>query len=158
MWRSLGVGGGIAFRTVVWMAMQNGYAPERRGRDAPVLTAVTPIAKPPAPAADDEHQLQLHQARRIWCETRPIDTDCLARLCLTGRGCRVPPADADLRFHPDLHLYGFSGPAMVGRISLATDYRQAIGLHLIWLTRDDSGWRRAQGRSLGRKRGGAVRL
>ncbi|MBK7234811.1 MAG: PriCT-2 domain-containing protein [Sterolibacteriaceae bacterium] len=152
-WRSLGAGGGITFGTVVWMATQNGYKPSRRGRDAPVLTAARR-----APAADEQDQTRLEQVGGIWRKTRPIDMGCPVRFYLTGRGCRVPPADADLRFHPDLRLYGFDGPAMVGRISLATNYRQTIGLHLTWLKRDGDRWKRTERRYLGCKRGGVVRL
>ena len=33
-----------------------------------------------------------------------------------ARGVPLPPADGDLRWMPDLQLFGFEGPALVGRI------------------------------------------
>lgn len=77
---------------------------------------------------------------------------------LTGRGCPLPPADGDLRFHPNLRRYGFAGPCLVGRITAACDASETLGLHLTWLKRDGGLWRRSERRYAGRKAGGVVRL
>lgn len=77
---------------------------------------------------------------------------------LTGRGCALPPADGDLRFHPDLRRYGFSGPCLVGRITAAAGASETLGLHLTWIKRDGGLWRRSERRYMGRKAGGVIRL
>ena len=77
---------------------------------------------------------------------------------LVGRGCRLPPADGDLRFLPRLDLFGFDSPCLVGRISRGEDASQGIGLHLTWLVQAESSWHRSKRRYLGRKAGGVVRL
>jgi hypothetical protein len=75
-----------------------------------------------------------------------------------SRSCVIPPADSDLRWHADLRLFGFSGPALVGRMSLALDRREFRGLHLTWLGFDGIMWQRAERRYLGPKAGCVVRL
>lgn len=77
---------------------------------------------------------------------------------LIGRGCPLPPADGDLRFHPNLRRYGFAGPCLVGRITAACDASETLGLHLTWLKRGGGLWRRSERRYAGRKAGGVVRL
>lgn len=173
-WRSLR-NRGVTFKTVAWLAMQAGYRSGSRG----TVKSIKSYAPPPHDTCGlSNHGLNagndaggLHRPRdnaagqvdpkliqRIWSGTRTIDLDCPARLYLTGRGCRIPPSDSDVRFHPELRLYGFTGPAMVGRISLARDYRETIGLHLTWLICSEGKWERQNRRYLGRKQGGVVRL
>lgn len=128
------------------------------GEDAPAARqkpASALIDRPAGSAPDDERKRA--QAAHIWLhETVPL-AGTPAELYLRGRGCALPPADGDLRFHPNLRLYGFSGPAMVARISQEPrDF--GIGIHVTWLRRDGERWMRAERRPLGRQGGGLIRL
>jgi hypothetical protein len=98
------------------------------------------------------------RAADLWRQARSIEPDTPAGQYLAGRSCVLPPREADLRWLPDLQLFGFAGPAMVGRISDVLDAGRGLGLHLTWLARDGQRWRRAERRYLGRKAGGCVRL
>lgn len=98
------------------------------------------------------------QAADLWRQAHLIEPDTPAGQYLAGRSCVLPPCDADLRWLPDLQLFGFAGPALVGRISDVLDARRGLGVHLTWLARDGQRWRRAERRYLGRKAGGCVRL
>jgi putative DNA primase/helicase len=128
--------------------------PGCRGTAAPVVPLVA--CQAPAGDADRRRRIQL-RAAATWREARPLD-DGPAVEYLLGRGCRIPPKEGDLRWHPDVRLYGFCGPALVGRISRADDALQGLGLHLTWLERVGNGWRRTERRYLGSKAGGVVRL
>lgn len=96
------------------------------------------------------------RAGEIWRTTYPLDGP--ARAYLEGRHCPLPPPDGDLHWHPDLRLFHRSGPALVGRITLATDQGQDMGLHLTWLAWTEGRWTRTERRYLGKKQGGVIRL
>lgn len=114
-------------------------------------------ADPDADAAAASEAIRKRKlAAAIWRETAPIAGP--ARDYLTGRGCALPPVDSDLRWMPNLEIFGFTGAALVGRISLAEDATRAIGLHLTWLKLDGDHWIRGERRYLGKKSGGVVRL
>jgi len=112
--------------------------------------------------ADEEAAVARKRSRAacLWRESRQITPDVPAGQYLRlSRGCALPPPDSDLRWLPDLRLFGFSGPALVGRMSLATDRRKGCGLHCTWIAPDgNAGWRRAERRYLGPKSGAVVRL
>ena len=105
-----------------------------------------------------DQQRKRAQAADLWGQARVLVVGCPAHSYLEGRHCVIPPADGDLRWLPELRLFGFDGPAMVGRISDVIDPRQGLGLHLTWLRRAGDCWRRAERRYLGRKSGGVIRL
>ena len=136
--------------------------PGQPRQNAPGSTIVAaPVSRPPAKpdrAAEADSARKIARAGGIWNAARPI-TSTPAAEYLFGRTGTLPPADADIRFVPDLQLFGFSGPAMVGRISAANDAGVGIiGLHLTWLRQDGGRWVRTERRYLGRKSGGVVRL
>ncbi len=55
---------------------------------------------------------------------------------LQARGCVVPPDDADLRFHPELHHpSGYRGPALVALVTHA-ETRVPLTLHRTWIRPD----------------------
>ena len=55
---------------------------------------------------------------------------------LLARGCALPPADADLRFHPALpHPSGHVGPGLVGLVTHAQT-RVPMTLHRTWVRAD----------------------
>ena len=59
-----------------------------------------------------------------------------ARAYLEARGCMVPPADADLRWHPELrHPGGHTGPALVALVTHAQT-RMPMTLHRTWIRPD----------------------
>lgn len=112
-----------------------------------------------AQKSDDAEQARKRAlAADLWRQARLIEPGSPAHQYLVGRACVPPPADGDLRWLPDLRLFGFSGPAMVGRISGATDAQLGLGLHCTWLARDGDCWRRNERRFLGSKAGGVIRL
>ncbi|MCL4182844.1 MAG: toprim domain-containing protein [Burkholderiaceae bacterium] len=123
-----------------------------------------PRQRPAQPAIADRMAEDADAARKraraadLWGQARPIEPDTPAGQYLAGRCCVLPPRDADLRWLPDLQLFGFAGPAMVGRISGVLDAHRGLGLHLTWLECDGSRWRRTERRYLGSKAGGCVRL
>jgi len=130
-------------------------------QNAPGSTiAAAPVSRhlpTPDRAAEVDSARKTARAGSIWNAARPISGTPAAEY-LFGRTGTLPPADADVRFVPDLQLFGFGGPAMVGRISAANDAAVGIGLHLTWLRQDGGRWVRTERRYLGRKAGGVVRL
>lgn len=55
---------------------------------------------------------------------------------LQARGCVIPPADGDLRFHPALpHPSGYVGPALVGLVTHAQT-GEPMTLHRTWVQAD----------------------
>lgn len=124
---------------------------------APPAVRTPRVAPMRDPEPSDDARRKALLAADLWGSAHYL-TSGPAIEYLLGRGCRIPPSDGDLRWHPDARVFGFAGPALVGRISRATDAREAIGLHLTWLERDGLGWKRAERRYLGGKSGGVVRL
>lgn len=112
---------------------------------------------PPSQDEIDAERRKRERAAAIWQASSPITPAAKVAPYFDARGVPRPPADGDLRWM-DLQLFGFEGPALVGRMSLATDYREARGLHITWLQRTTEGWRRAERRYLGPKKGCVVRL
>ena len=56
---------------------------------------------------------------------------------LLARGCVIPPADGDLRFHPALkHPSGYVGPALMALLTDAANYRLRRSLHFTWVRPD----------------------
>ncbi len=105
-----------------------------------------------------DHERKLAQAAAILAAAVPAAHSEIAVAYLQGRACVVPPEDGDLLFVPDLRVFGFAGPALVGKMTLASDARVLRGLHLTWLEPDGSGWRRRERRYLAPKQGCVVRL
>jgi len=130
-------------------------------QNAPGATiAVTPVPRPlpkPDRAAGADSARKTARAGSIWHAARPAAGTPAAEY-LFGRIGTLSPADADIRFVPDLQLFGFGGPATGGGISAANDTSIGIGLHITWIERCDGRWRRKERRYLGRKAGGVVRL
>lgn len=126
----------------------------------PVAAPATPpkaATAIPEQRADEAWKLQ--RAAGIWQTALPITPDApIAAYFTVARGVPLPPDDGDLRWVPDLCLFGFGGPALVGRMSLARDYRQMRGLHLTWLHCEAGVWRRVERRYLGAKKECVVRL
>lgn len=104
---------------------------------------------------DPDLQHKRDSAAAIWKRTVPL-TGTIGETYLLGRGCMLPPIDGDLRFIERLALFNFDGPAMAGRITLATDASEMSGLHITWVEPD--GFRRRERRYLGPKAGGVIRL
>jgi hypothetical protein len=63
-----------------------------------------------------------------------------------------------LRWLPDLRLFGMSGPALIGRMSMAADRHDGRGLHLTWFEQAQGRWQRRERRYLGPKSGCVIRL
>jgi len=57
---------------------------------------------------------------RLWAQSLPIEPGTVAGRYLRGRGCRLPPAGADLRWHPRLIAPGGERwPGMVAAVTHA---------------------------------------
>lgn len=124
-----------------------------------------PPARPqPQPAVPDdvdtaERARKLRQAAEIWRASRQIIVgDIAAQYLVDSRCCTLPDPDGDLRWIPRLRLFGFDAPALVGRMTLAPDYRAFRGLHITFVAATGWGWRRLERRYLGPKSGCVVRL
>jgi hypothetical protein len=84
----------------------------------------------------------MQSARRTWRETVGL-RGTLGETYLRARGCAIPPVDSECRFHHGL-LHWPSGehfPALVARVSSATDAAKSLTLHCTYL--DPSGTRKA---------------
>lgn len=70
-------------------------------------------------------------AASLWASCGPVAGEALAYL--DARGCVIPPADGDLRWHPRLrHPSGYEGPALVGLVTHACT-REPLTLHRTWI-------------------------
>lgn len=126
---------------------------------SPMRSTPMPVPVPRQVGVHDDAQRRDRQAlaARLWRESLPL-ANTPGELYLRGRGCPPPPADGDLRYLARVRVFGLDGPALVGRITLATDARVAIGAHLTGLAHDGERWRRTERRYVGGKAGGVVRL
>lgn len=98
--------------------------------------------------------------RKLWESCRPIAG--IAQSYLQARGCAIPPADGDLRWHARLRhpVVGVEAPALVGLVRDVLTGRP-LTLHRTWIRADGrkadvSPPRMLLGRH--RKQGGAVML
>jgi len=74
--------------------------------------------------------------RALWSECEPLSG--IALEYLRARNCFIPPADGDLRWHPNLrHPSGYIGAALVGLVTAAVT-NEPISLHRTWIRCDGS--------------------
>lgn len=141
-------------------ALDAGWRPPKDGQPAP--SPVPRIKRPLQPARHDEVPLQVLSAQRLaWFAS--LDAPAGPALAyLQTRGCVIPPADGDLRWHPALrHRCGYTGPALV---ALVTDARtiEPLTLHFTWVRPDGTKAPEADPPRLllggHRKSGGVIRL
>lgn len=134
---------------VVWRCHRCGWsgAVPRRG------------AAPPMPA---RHERLSERGRALWDACRPLQ-GTVGEAYLSARGCRLPPPDGHLRFHPNLRhpVTGYRGPALVALVTDLTGGR-ALTLHRTWICADGSKARQADPPRLllggHTKQGGVIRL
>jgi putative DNA primase/helicase len=116
-------------------------------------------AKPPARPAAQTFTTLSDYGRDLWNACRPLAD--VARDYLDARVCVIPPADGDLRWHPELkHPGGYVGPALVGLITDAVT-NEPISLHRTWIEPDGGKAPADPPRLLlarHRKAGGVIRL
>jgi hypothetical protein len=99
--------------------------------DEPAKHAASPQT---ALQAAKQHQVLSPYGRELWRACRPISGP--ARAYLEARGCVIPPADGDLRWHPALkHPTGYTGPALVALLCDAVDGTPRT-LHRTWIRPD----------------------
>lgn len=98
-------------------------------------TLRAPIAPPKAPTMRDT---LAPQWRAFWQGCGPI-RGSIAETYLRVRGCRLTPADGDLRFHPGAWHWAEKRnlPALVGLLTDATD-KTPRSLHFTYLKADGS--------------------
>lgn len=103
----------------------NGLRSEQR------IISVKAPARTPEPLRRDTLS---DAGRDLWNECVPLRGDGLAYL--QARQCVIPPADGDLRCHPELrHPSGYTGPALVGLVTHA-ELAHAMSLHFTWVRAD----------------------
>lgn len=125
-----------------------------KARSGPVVALARPT-----PAKDVDHARKQGLAAELWAKSRPITpTTPGGQYLADTRLCPLPPEGSDLHELSDLALFGFRGPALVGRMTLALDYRVMTGLHVTWLRQVNGKWQRHERRYLGPKKGAVVRL
>lgn len=97
--------------------------------------ATTRAGRPQKPTqAPRRHEVLSEYGHELWNACRPVSGP--ARAYLEARGCVVPPADGDLRWHPALrHPSGYEGPALVALLTDAVDRTQR-SLHRTWIRPD----------------------
>ncbi|MFT3818296.1 MAG: toprim domain-containing protein [Rubrivivax sp.] len=152
-------GGGHGKPLVVWAEDGNAYChrcAETFYRDEREPRAPRPVQL--VHRVDDVDRWKRDRSIDVWAASRQITAECLVAPYFAARGVPLPPVDGDLRWLQDLRLFGFSGPALVGGMSPATDHRERRGVHLTWLQNGPGGWRRQERRYLGPKKGCVVRL
>lgn len=153
VWRSISVGHGVTVATLFWLARDHGWRPD--DQSARSLPPPSPVRRPAPQASAGDDALKLKRAGELWAQAIPI-RGTLTQRYLEHRGCALPNPAADLRHLDRVDIFGFNGPAMVGRISATQDHRVLQGLHLTWVEADGRG--RRERRYLGRKGGGVIRL
>ena len=78
-----------------------------------------------------QHSVLSEYGRKIWDECHPLSG--IAVQYLKNRKCLIPPADGDLRWHPELkHKTGHIGAALVGLVTHALS-GLPISLHRTWI-------------------------
>ncbi|WP_299436788.1 toprim domain-containing protein [uncultured Rhodospira sp.] len=140
-----------------------------RGREAaewiglpPDDTDHTPRRAPrpeprPDPMTEPETRQRIQRAGAIWRASVPI-TDTPAAVYLTGRGCAMPPAGADvIRYHPACPYQGGPVPAMVALMTTA-DGNRPTAIHRTPLRLDGTRDRDRPKKMLGPSGGAVIRL
>ena len=70
--------------------------------------------------------------RELWAQCLPVGG--IAADYLRARHCVIPPADGDLRWHPQVkHPSGHTGPALIGLVTHARTCKP-LSLHRTWIT------------------------
>lgn len=120
--------------------------------------AITPSKAPARPAEALQPQGWSDYAREMWGASQLL-RGTIGEQCLLARGCALPPADSDLRFHPDLRHFpsGYSGPALLGVVTDAVT-REPMGVHRTWITASGKADVTPARMNLGAKQGGVIRL
>lgn len=122
-------------------------------------TRRSPVVHRVVESADADRRRKQRTAVELVAQSLAIDPETPAGLYLYAtRKCAHLPVDSDLQWVPELRLFGLSGPALVGAMSLATDYRVMMGAHITFLQRSSAGWARGERRYLGPKAGSVIRL
>ncbi len=106
-----------------------------------------------------KQQARREQIHQILPAVKPITPDSpVGRYLIEVRNVPISPADGDLGCVDRLELFGFDGPAMIGRVSDPLDARLTVALHITWLRQDGGRWVKDDRRYLGPKKGGVIRL
>lgn len=142
--------------SAVWICHRCGFKGAKKDDRGPVL-----IHRGTPKAAPAEHVKLSAFGRDLWRSCRPL-AGTVAQAYLEARGCRLPPVDGDLRFHPALrHPHGYTGPAMIALITDAITC-EPISLHRTWICSDGTKPKEATPPRLllkgHRKAGGVIRL
>ncbi len=102
------------------------FSDERKGR--------APTSPRPRAVAPGRHATLSAYGHALWRACSPVSGP--ARAYLEARGCAIPPADGDLRWHPALrHPSGHEGAALVALLTDAAT-REPRSLHRTWIRPD----------------------
>jgi hypothetical protein len=112
-------------RGVVAVCHRCGTTASERREYSPAKARMQAVRRVAAPAPD---------WRPLWSATLPITPDSVAGQYLLHRGCRLPPAESDLRWIPATrHRSDHVGPALVARVTHA-ESGEALTVHRTWVT------------------------
>lgn len=120
------------------------------------------VYRAPAPAkpATQKHETLSDYGRSLWAGCVPL-AGTVGEQYLRHRRCVIPPADGDLRYHPNLphKPSGTSGPALVALVTDAVS-GEPLTLHRTWVTPTGKADLDPPRMLLGshRKQGGVIRL
>lgn len=122
--------------------------------------AVVAQARPKPARTEVQHATLAEHWHEFFDRLTPPAGPALAYL--QARGCVIPPADGDLRWHPALrHQCGYTGPALVALVTDALT-REPLTLHRTWVRADGTKAPEADPPRVllagHRKAGGVVRL
>lgn len=149
---------------MVWQADGNAFC-HRCGSsffrdDRPHHAPAARAPRAPTTAEISAEQWKRVTADRVWRDSRRITADTPAgRYLVEARAVLSPPGDSDLRWVERFDCLGLRGPALIGRMTLATDRAVMRGVHITGLALGADGhWHRTERRYLGPKSGCVVRL
>lgn len=145
----------------VWICHRCGFKGAVRDRSE---STVRPSQKPQETRSEPERfETLAPRWREFWAACERVTPTSVAGRYLAGRGCALPPADGDLRWHRDAWHWPTqtSMPAMVARITDAVT-NTPLSLHFTFLKPDGSGKADVDRAKLllprHRKAGGVIRL
>jgi putative DNA primase/helicase len=145
----------VDFQKAIWHCFRCGCS----GRtDARGTSGLRPVRNG-SYLAPQEHETLSPFGQALWQGCSTVAGE--ARAYLEARNCVIPPADGDLRWHPNLrHPSGYIGPTLVGLITDAIT-NVPLSLHRTWIRPDGTKAQLDAPRLLlkgHRKNGGVIRL
>ena len=128
-WRSIKELGGIGPGSLFAQARAAGWRPDHTLTYRPGK----PVSRPVAPL---KRETLNNYGMELYGACQPL-RGTVGEQYLLARGCVIPPADGDMRFHPALKhpASAYTGPALVALVTDAVT-RAPLTLHRTWIRAD----------------------